>query len=95
MIYLKKFFSLTPILIFGCSAFADWPNWRGPNFNGSANDEPAHVYPVDFSPIKNVKWSIELEGPSASTPIIVGDHVFLSGTKLSTDSNHASALVAL
>ena len=95
MIYFKKIFSLTPILIFGCSAFADWPNWRGPNFNGSANDQRKYVYPVDFSPTENVKWSIELEGPSASTPIVIGDHVFLSGTKLSNEANPASALVAL
>ena len=42
-----------------------------------------------------MKWSIELEGPSASTPIVIGDHVFLSGTKLSNEANPASALVAL
>jgi outer membrane protein assembly factor BamB len=95
MIYFKKFFLVTSFLLFGSSAFADWPNWRGPNFNGSANNEHKRGYPIDFSPTKNVKWSIELDGPSASTPIIIGDNVFLSGTKLSSDENLASALVAL
>jgi outer membrane protein assembly factor BamB len=95
MNYFKTFFALTSVFIVWTSAFADWPNWRGPNFNGSANDQYKQGYPVEFSPTKNVKWSVELEGPSASTPIVVGDHVFLSGTRLSSDSGLASALVAL
>ena len=55
-------------------AFADWPNWRGPNFDGSVNDEES--YPVSFNQQKGVKWVHELSGPSASTPIVFNERVF-------------------
>ena len=53
----------------------EWGNWRGPHYNGSTE---AKGLPSEFSPEKNVKWSIPLPGPSAATPIIWGDRVFVS-----------------
>lgn len=53
----------------------NWPNWRGPNFNGSTE---ATNLPITFSPTKNVKWTADLPGSSAATPIIFGDRVFVS-----------------
>jgi outer membrane protein assembly factor BamB len=53
----------------------DWPNWRGPNFSGSTT---AGSLPVAFSPTKNVRWAADLPGPSAATPIIYGESVFVS-----------------
>jgi outer membrane protein assembly factor BamB len=53
----------------------DWMNWRGPHYDGSAD---AKNLPSEFSPSKNVKWSAALPGPSAATPIIFGDNVFVS-----------------
>lgn len=73
--------------------FADWPNWRGPNFNGSACDEES--YPVSFNQQKGVKWVLDLEGPSASTPIVYKDRIFLSGTRLPHDEDLKPALLAL
>ena len=58
-------------------AAQDWPNWRGPHFNGSAD---ATGLPVRFSPTENVRWSTELPGPSAATPVTWGDHVFVSSS---------------
>ncbi len=60
----------------------DWPNWRGPNFNGSADGAGL---PVKFSPTEGVRWATELPGPSASTPVIWGEHVFLSSTEPAAD----------
>ena len=51
----------------------DWANWRGPNFDGSAD---AKNLPVEFSTTKNVKWKADLDGMGASTPVIVGDYIF-------------------
>lgn len=65
----------------------NWANWRGPNYNGSTDGKNL---PIEFSPKRNVKWSVALPGPSASTPIIWGDYVFVS----STDTK-AETLVAL
>lgn len=63
-------------LLVACSvAAADWSHWRGPEFNGSS---PETDLPTDFSPTNNVKWTAELPGPSAATPIVSGDHVFMS-----------------
>jgi outer membrane protein assembly factor BamB len=53
----------------------DWTNWRGPHYNGSAD---AKNLPVEFSTTKNVKWSAPMPGPSAATPIVLGDRVFTS-----------------
>lgn len=55
----------------------DWPNWRGPSHNGSAQ---AVNLPVKFSPTQNVKWIADLPGPSAATPIVHGSSVFVSST---------------
>ena len=66
---------------------ADWPHWRGPEFNGSS---PETSLPAEFSPTNNVKWITELPGPSAATPVVWRDRVFIS----STDTK-AGTLVAL
>ncbi|MCC7375910.1 MAG: PQQ-binding-like beta-propeller repeat protein [Verrucomicrobiales bacterium] len=65
----------------------DWPNWRGPTFNGAA---PEQSLPTQFSRTEGLAWSSPLPGPSAATPIVFGDRVFIS----STDSAGGS-LVAL
>lgn len=65
----------------------DWPNWRGPHFSGSSDETGL---PAEFSPTKNVKWSVELPGPSAATPIVYGDHVFVSSV-----DNQAQNLAAI
>ncbi|MES2463712.1 MAG: PQQ-binding-like beta-propeller repeat protein [Armatimonadota bacterium] len=54
----------------------DWPGWRGPLYTGGSNT--AVNLPVTFSPTKNVKWAADLPGPSAATPIIFGESVFVS-----------------
>src|SRR5580765_3009570 len=53
----------------------NWMQWRGPSFNGSTTEGGL---PTEFSKTKNVKWSTQLPGPSAATPIIWEDMVFVS-----------------
>lgn len=55
----------------------NWPNWRGPNFDGSADEKNL---PEKFSPTENCLWSIPLPGPAASTPVVWEDSVFLTTT---------------
>jgi outer membrane protein assembly factor BamB len=57
------------------TAATDWPQWRGPNLNGSS---PAKNLPASWSDTSNVLWKVELPGWSGSTPIIHGKHVFVS-----------------
>lgn len=68
---------------------ANWPHWRGPNFDGSS---PEDKLPDDFAKTNNVKWVAALPGPSAATPIIWGDYIFLSSTDLKTKTLRAIAL---
>ncbi len=53
----------------------DWPHWRGPAYNGAA---AARDLPTEFGPDKNVRWQATMPGPGASTPIVVGDRIFLT-----------------
>jgi outer membrane protein assembly factor BamB len=67
----------------------DWPNWRGPHFNGSSAERNL---PTTFSPTENVKWVAALPGPSAATPVIWGDRVLVSTTDAATKSLHGLGL---
>ncbi|MHB0959861.1 MAG: outer membrane protein assembly factor BamB family protein [Pirellulaceae bacterium] len=57
----------------------DWTHWRGPFFNGSTDETnlPSHWSVTDNA---NLRWTAELPGPSAATPIICRDRVFISST---------------
>ena len=54
----------------------DWMNWRGPFYNGSTDETKL---PTKWTPTENIAWAAELPGAAASTPIIAGDRIFLSG----------------
>ncbi len=54
---------------------ADWPQWRGPNLNGATSETNL---PAQLDIEKNLKWAVELPGPSAGTPAVFGDRIFLS-----------------
>jgi outer membrane protein assembly factor BamB len=60
----------------------NWPNWRGPHFNGSTNQQNL---PVQFSTTENVAWSADLPGAAAATPIVWEDRVFLAGVDADRD----------
>lgn len=53
----------------------NWPNWRGPNQDGSSSETGL---PVKFSTTEGVKWSAAVPGISASVPVIWGDSVFIT-----------------
>jgi outer membrane protein assembly factor BamB len=54
---------------------ANWPNWRGPDFNGVAG---GGGYPTHWSGTENVLWKAELPGKGSSTPIVWNDRIFLT-----------------
>jgi len=51
-----------------------WPHWRGPQANGVA---PFAHPPLEWSETKNVRWKVPLPGKGHSSPIVVGEQVFL------------------
>ena len=69
----------------------DWPQWRGPRFNGSTLEKGL---PETFSKSESVAWTALLPGPSAATPIVWGDRVFLSSTEPTTKGLVAMCLRA-
>ncbi len=53
----------------------NWPNWRGPNWDGSSTEKNL---PAKFSKTENVKWAADVPSISASVPVVWGDKVFLT-----------------
>ncbi len=53
---------------------ANWPQWRGPNLNGSidATGLPGAVTR------ENIAWSAPVPGKAGSTPVVWDDHVFVT-----------------
>ena len=84
-------------LIFGICGFhfssvsaADWPNWRGPNYDGSSAETGL---PTKFSGEDNVEWAIDLPGIGSSSPIVWEDSVFI--TSVDEDEDAVVALKVL
>jgi outer membrane protein assembly factor BamB len=65
----------SPLLANNCLFANNWPNWRGPTFDGVAEGTG---YPVEWSATKNVAWKVELPGKGSSTPVVWGDQIFLT-----------------
>lgn len=65
-----------PLLLLALPLHAqDWPNWRGPNHDGSTE---VSGLPASFDKQSGVRWVVDLPGKGASTPIIVGSRIFLT-----------------
>ncbi len=56
------------------SAQGSWPNWRGPTGNGVAPDADP---PIEWSADENIAWVTPLPGHGKSTPIVIGERIFL------------------
>ena len=66
-------FALTTV---GPVQAGNWPQWRGPYFNGSTEEKNL---PSSWTKTENIAWTADLPGAAASTPIIWENRVFLSG----------------
>jgi outer membrane protein assembly factor BamB len=67
---------------------ADWSQWRGPNWNGFTSEKGL---PTEFSKDSAV-WTVDMPGPSASTPVILGDRIFTSTVDSENKTLHALCL---
>src|SRR6516225_398344 len=78
---------ITRISAFGCLTLlmsasavgfvcaADWPQFRGSGMSGVASDTGL---PSSWGPDENIRWKAALPGRGLSSPVIVGDHAFLT-----------------
>ena len=53
----------------------DWSRFRGPRGNGSSSDKQV---PTEWSDSKNIKWKLRLPGAGFSSPIVVGERIFVT-----------------
>src|SRR5574339_1034355 len=82
--FAMKSLILAAVTLFSVAASAaNWPQWRGPNFDGSS---PEKNLPVKWSKTENIAWTLSLPGPGAATPAIWDNHVFVSTTDKTTRS---------
>lgn len=64
------------ILLSGAPLLAhDWPQFRGPGGLGAST---ATGVPSTWSQTENIVWKTELPGPGTSSPVILGDKIFLT-----------------
>ena len=78
MTSLRTFTAVALLLAFAGASNAnavDWPGFRGPTGDGVSLDDKV---PTSWSDLKNLKWKRELPGAGYSSPIVVGDHIFVT-----------------
>jgi outer membrane protein assembly factor BamB len=66
------------VLVMSCvqsTASVDWSRFRGPDGMGVSN---AKGLPACWSPSENIAWKTAMPGPGASSPIVLGDHIYLT-----------------
>ncbi len=56
----------------------NWPQWRGPNLDGTSTEKNL---PMRWSAEENIAWKLALPGLSGATPIVWGDRIFVNVTE--------------
>jgi outer membrane protein assembly factor BamB len=68
-------FALVALSVVVASADGNWPRFRGAQ-GGVATDDPR--LPDAWGPSQNIVWKVDVPGRSWSSPIVWGDHVFVT-----------------
>ncbi len=69
---------LSACLFVGLFAGADWTRFRGRQAAGVARESDSRGLPLSWGADKNVVWKTAMPGPGSSSPIVVGDRIFLT-----------------
>ncbi|HLX42326.1 MAG TPA: PQQ-binding-like beta-propeller repeat protein [Bryobacteraceae bacterium] len=64
----------------------DWPQWRGPDWNGIARGDA----PLHWSDREHIKWKAEISGRGFSSPVVWGDKIFVT-TSVPTPTGQTEA----
>lgn len=57
-------------------ADSSWPRWRGPDDSGSV---ATGTYPSNLMDKSELRWKVKLPGIGCSTPVIVGERIYVTG----------------
>ncbi len=57
------------------AATQDWPEFRGPQAQGSST---ATGLPQEWSPTAHIAWKVPVAGIGWSSPVVIGDRIFLT-----------------
>jgi outer membrane protein assembly factor BamB len=71
----KTLLVLVGLVLVPRSHAQDWPQFRGPTGQGISTDKGV---PLNWGPDKNITWKVTLPGSGTSSPIVVGDRIFLT-----------------
>lgn len=72
----RTFATAAVVVLFAATTSADdWPQWRGPHGTGVSD---SRNLPVQWSATENVAWAAELGGAGVSSPVVMGDRVFVT-----------------
>lgn len=70
--------TLSLAILFSCGVAldaADWPRFRGPHGDSISTDGPI---PAKWDLATNLKWKVDLPGKGSSSPIVLGNRVFVT-----------------
>src|SRR5688500_11358427 len=85
--------SLVAALVLLVSALAtaeeNWPEFRGPAADGHST---ATGLPVTWSEKENIKWKLPSDGKAWSSPVIWGDHIWLTNA---TEDGHQRSVICV
>src|SRR5688572_22433880 len=63
------------ILLSASTDAGEWMQFRGPGGLGVSDEQEV---PTKWSAGENIAWQVDLPGPGASSPIVVGNRVFIT-----------------
>jgi outer membrane protein assembly factor BamB len=70
---------ISAIVLLAGSLQANWPQWRGPNSDGSS--KTARGLAVNWTQTENVLWRTKMPSWSAATPIVWADTIFITSAE--------------
>jgi outer membrane protein assembly factor BamB len=85
--------TLLAVALMSTNAQADWPEFRGPTGDGHVSQQAVGL-PLDWSETHNVTWKTEIPHRGWSTPVVLGNQVWLTTATLDGDDLFALCLDA-
>ena len=67
----------------------DWPDFRGPTGSGHSSETRL---PLTWSEKQNIRWKVAIPGKGWSSPVVVGNEVWLT---TATDNNQSLRVVSV